>query len=74
MTVDPSSAMSIDPTKTQRMVVACSDATKRYVVLGAILASNLAFIDGTVVTVGLNNIRLALGASLAQARCVFPAR
>jgi MFS family permease len=41
---------------------------------GAILASSLAFIDGTVVTVGLNNIRLALGASLAQAQWVVNAR
>ncbi|WP_245410874.1 MFS transporter [Microvirga flavescens] len=44
----------------------CPDAAKPYVVWTAILASSLAFIDGTVVTVAMPQMRESLAASLSQ--------
>lgn len=44
----------------------CPDSAKPYVVWTTILASSLAFIDGTVVTVAMPQMRESLAASLSQ--------
>lgn len=45
-----------------------SAATSRFVLLATILASGMAFMDGSVITVALPSIRAGLGADLAEAQ------
>jgi EmrB/QacA subfamily drug resistance transporter len=48
-------------------------ATRRWVLVAAILASGMGFVDGTLVNVALPAIQKSLGASLAQAQWVVEA-
>jgi EmrB/QacA subfamily drug resistance transporter len=48
----------------------CPAARRRYVLIAAILASALGFIDGSILAIALPDIRLALGASFAQAQWI----
>jgi len=50
--------------------VLSTQSAKPFVVLTAILASSLAFIDNTVVVVALPRMRESLDASLAQAQWI----
>ena len=49
---------------------ACSPAQRRFVLIAAILASALGFIDGSIVSIAMPSIRLDLGATLPQAQWV----
>jgi EmrB/QacA subfamily drug resistance transporter len=51
----------------------CTPESRPYVLVAAILASALGFIDGTVVAIAMPAIRVALDASLAQAQWVHNA-
>lgn len=53
--------------------VECSAATRRRVLVAAILASSMAFVDGTLVNVALPAIRRELQATLADAQWVVEA-
>jgi EmrB/QacA subfamily drug resistance transporter len=48
----------------------CPEARRRYVLVAAILASALGFIDGSVLAIATPAIRADLGASLAQAQWI----
>lgn len=50
---------------------ACAAASRRWVLLAAILGSSMAFVDGTVVNVALPAIERELGASTADAQWVM---
>src|SRR4051812_14525895 len=49
---------------------ACEDSAKRWVLVASIIASSMAFIDGTVVNVALPAIQKALNADAFQAQWV----
>lgn len=51
----------------------CAPAARPYVLVAAILASALGFIDGTVVAIALPAMRLSLGADLVQAQWIHNA-
>ena len=51
----------------------CDPAARIYILIAAILASALGFIDGTVVAIAMPAIRDSLGATLAQAQWVHNA-
>ncbi len=51
----------------------CAPQARKYVLVAAILASALGFIDGTVVAIAMPAIRETLGATLAQAQWVHNA-
>ena len=51
----------------------CDPAARKYILIAAILASALGFIDGTVVAIAMPAIRETLGATLAQAQWVHNA-
>jgi MFS family permease len=44
--------------------------TRRYVLIAAILASSMGFIDGSVISIAIPAIRADLGASLSEAQWV----
>ncbi len=48
----------------------CTVANRRYVLIAAILASALGFIDGTIIAIALPAMREGLGADLAQAQWI----
>lgn len=48
----------------------CPPERRRYVLIAAILASSMGFIDGTVISIAIPAIRADLGASLADAQWV----
>lgn len=48
----------------------CPPAGRRYVLIAAILASALGFIDGSILAIALPGIRFDLGASLTQAQWI----
>ncbi len=48
----------------------CPQARRRFVLIAAILASSMAFIDGSVVSIALPAIRADLGASLADGQWI----
>jgi EmrB/QacA subfamily drug resistance transporter len=48
----------------------CPPHLRKFVLAGAILASSMGFIDGSVVAIAMPSIRSALGASLAEAQWV----
>ncbi|MEM7721570.1 MAG: MFS transporter [Pseudomonadota bacterium] len=48
----------------------CTSANRRFVLVAAILASALAFIDGTIIAIALPAMRDALGADLVQAQWI----
>jgi EmrB/QacA subfamily drug resistance transporter len=48
----------------------CPQAQRRFVLIAAILASSLGFIDGSVISIAIPAIRADLGATLAQAQWV----
>lgn len=62
-----------EPSSTGDVVVACTAAQKRWVLVVAVLGSSLAFIDGTVVNVALPAIQRELDASVYQAQWVMEA-
>ena len=51
----------------------CAPERRKYILVAAILASALGFIDGTVVAIAIPAMRATLGASLAQAQWVHNA-
>lgn len=51
----------------------CTPASRRYILIAAILGSSLGFIDGTVVAIAMPAIRDTLGATLPQAQWVHNA-
>lgn len=48
----------------------CPKGQRRYVLMAAILASSLGFIDGSIVAIAIPAIRSSLGASLAEAQWI----
>ena len=51
----------------------CTPEARRFVLIAAILASSLGFIDGTVVSIALPSMRASLGADLVQAQWIYNA-
>jgi EmrB/QacA subfamily drug resistance transporter len=56
--------------ETRAPVAFCDPAARKWVLLVAILASSLGFIDASVTSIALPAIRASLGASLAQAQWI----
>ncbi len=63
----PEIAASIPPARPNVGQTFCPQAQRRHVLVAAIIASALGFIDGTVVSIAMPAMRLSLGASLTDA-------
>lgn len=67
---DAPSPTTDTPTKPGHAPGFCRQGARRYLLLAAILASALGFIDGTIVAIALPAMRESLGASLAAAQWI----
>lgn len=62
--------MTYSPTLDQRRADRCAPERRKYVLIVAILASALGFIDGTIVAIALPQMRASLGADFAGAQWI----
>jgi EmrB/QacA subfamily drug resistance transporter len=63
-------ASSAEPAVSASTPIFCPEPSRRFVLVAAILASSMGFIDGSVVSLALPAIRADLGASLADAQWI----
>ncbi|TIW32040.1 MAG: MFS transporter, partial [Mesorhizobium sp.] len=66
----PGEAAAISPTGSIANGTFCPRTRRRYVLIAAILASALGFIDGSVLAIAMPALRENLGASLAEAQWI----
>ncbi|TGQ45928.1 MULTISPECIES: MFS transporter [unclassified Mesorhizobium] len=66
----PSEAAAVPLTGTLPRDAFCPQARRRFVLIAAILASALGFIDGSILAIATPAIRVDLGASLAEAQWI----
>ncbi|TPJ33746.1 MFS transporter [Mesorhizobium sp. B2-8-3] len=66
----PGEAAAIPLTGSAQNGTFCPQSRRRYVLIAAILASALGFIDGSVLAIAMPALRVDLGASLAQAQWI----
>ncbi|AZN96396.1 MFS transporter [Mesorhizobium sp. M9A.F.Ca.ET.002.03.1.2] len=66
----PSEAAAIPPASSLPADTFCPQSRRRFVLIAAILASALGFIDGSVLAIATPAIRVDLGASLAEAQWI----
>ena len=60
----------MDASATEPTVMATTPAARRFVLVAAILASSMGFIDGSVISIAIPAIRADLGATLADAQWI----
>ena len=60
----------MDATATEPTAMATTPAERRFVLVAAILASSMGFIDGSVISIAIPAIRADLGATLADAQWI----
>src|SRR5688500_13252210 len=61
---------TMDATTTEAPAMATTAAERRFVLIAAILASSMGFIDGSVISIAIPAIRADLGATLADAQWI----
>ena len=66
----PGEAAAIPPTGTLQNGSFCPQTQRKFVLVAAILASALGFIDGSILAIAMPAIRVDLGASLAEAQWI----
>ncbi|HEY4191004.1 MAG TPA: MFS transporter [Mesorhizobium sp.] len=69
-TIDKVSEASAGQARPANGASFCPQSSRRFVLIAAILASALGFIDGSVLAIAIPAIRVDLGASLAQAQWI----